>query len=289
MTSPTSYHHTIDIALDPPLASAGEANLWVEIATGAGVDPGGLSHAAPTGCRPEASRPTLVLSRVDGDGTEQRFALPHGAYRRFGGSKPVPRLRRPPPPARDASRNETISSEPNKLSEETRARRDRRLTLVPSFSIHAGARAEGIRAKRRKSGYQLRVTVPVVEDPAAEEPTATKERTSRPGSPRTRPGTRAIDPPRRPSLVRLRLTRRSRRRLARSTSPPWTSARAATRAPRRANRETGAWWRRDPSAGECVVFEAPVAAVKAGSRWPAMFSPPLSAATRSVATVSSAA
>mgnify|MGYP001322538560 FL=1 len=98
MTSPTSYHHTIDIALDPPLASAGEANLWVEIATGAGVDPGGLSHAAPTGCRPEASRPTLVLSRVDGDGTEQRFALPHGAYRRFGGSKPVPRLRRPPPP-----------------------------------------------------------------------------------------------------------------------------------------------------------------------------------------------
>ena len=70
MTSPTSYHHTIDIALDPPLASAGEANLWVEIATGAGVDPGGLSHAAPTGGRPEASRPTLVLSRADGDGTD---------------------------------------------------------------------------------------------------------------------------------------------------------------------------------------------------------------------------
>lgn len=98
MTSPTSYHHTIDIALDPPLASAGEANLWVEITTGAGVDPGGLSHAAPTGGRPEASRPTLVLSRADGDGTEQRFALPHGAYRRFGGSKPVPRPR--PSPAR---------------------------------------------------------------------------------------------------------------------------------------------------------------------------------------------
>ena len=113
MTSPTSYHHTIDIALDPPLASAGEANLWVEIATGAGVDPGGLSHAAPTGCRPEASRPTLVLSRVDGDGTEQRFALPHGAYRRFGGSKPVPRLRRPPPRARRVpERND--SSETNK-------------------------------------------------------------------------------------------------------------------------------------------------------------------------------
>ena len=115
MTSPTSYHHTIDIALDPPLASAGEANLWVEITTGAGSDPGGLSHAAPTGGRPEASRPTLVLSRADGDGTEQRFALPHGAYRRFGGSKPVPRPR-PSPRARDASRNKpTIGNQQTSL------------------------------------------------------------------------------------------------------------------------------------------------------------------------------
>ena len=98
--APVSYHHTIDIALDPPLASAGEASLWVEISAG---DPGGLSHEASTGGRSDATTPTLVLSRVDGDGAEQRFALPHGA------------------------------------------------------------RAEGIRAKRRKSGWQLRVIVPVVE------------------------------------------------------------------------------------------------------------------------------
>ena len=115
MTSPTSYHHTIDIALDPPLASAGEANLWVEITTGAGVDPGGLSHAAPTGGRPEASRPTLVLSRADGDGTEQRFALPHGAYRRFGGSKPVPRPRPSPARATRPGRKPTIGNQQTSL------------------------------------------------------------------------------------------------------------------------------------------------------------------------------
>ena len=86
--------------------------------------------------------------------------------------------------ARDASRNETIHRKPTNIPPRSRkkpARPDRRLTprSLP-FSVHAGARAEGIRAKRRKSGYQLRVTVPVVEDPAAdaptaEEPTATKE------------------------------------------------------------------------------------------------------------------
>ena len=264
MTSPTSYHHTIDIALDPPLASAGEANLWVEIATGAGVDPGGLSHAAPTGCRPEASRPTLVLSRVDGDGTEQRFALPHGAYRRFGGSKPVPRLRRPPRARRVPERND--SSETNKHPKKP-ARRDRRLTprSLP-FSIHAGARAEGIRAKRRKSGYQLRVTVPVVEDPAAEEPTATKEEQAARGVPGPDPGpARSIRPDAPASSGSDSLDDA----LAATTRPKHLAALdfglgcdacAATGEP--GDRRVVAT--RSIARGECVVFEAPVAAVKAG-------------------------
>ena len=93
--APVSYHHTIDIALDPPLASAGEASLWVEISAG---DPGGLSHEASTGGRSDATSPTLVLSRVDGDGAEQRFALPQGTYRRFVWS--YPRV----PPHRDDAR-----------------------------------------------------------------------------------------------------------------------------------------------------------------------------------------
>lgn len=192
--------------MDPPLASAGEANLWVEITTGAGSDPGGLSHAAPTGGRPEASRPTLVLSRVDGDGTEQRFALPHGA------------------------------------------------------------RAEGIRAKRRKSGYQLRVTVPVVEDPAAdaptaEEPTATKEEQAgreeeaaqepiRPDGPSCS-GSDSLDDA---------LTSQRSRHLAALDFGPGCDACVAIGEP--GDRRVVAT--RSIARGECVVFEAPVAAVKAG-------------------------
>jgi len=212
MTSPTSYHHTIDIALDPPLASAGEASLWVEIATGAGVDPGGLSHAASTGGRPEASRPTLVLSRVDGDGTEQRFALPHGA------------------------------------------------------------RAEGIRAKRRKSGYQLRVTVPVVEDPAAdapaaEEPIATKEEQAARGVPGPDPGpARPIRPDAPASSgsdsLDDALAATHPKHLAALDFGPGCDACAATG--EAGERRVVAT--RSIARGECVVFEAPVAAVKAGER-----------------------
>jgi hypothetical protein len=112
MQTPDSHSHTIDITLDPPLASAHEASLWVEESEGGrettttgNVNGNGDGDDAMQGHPP--SRPTLVLSRVDGAGGEQRFPLP------------------------------------------------------------AGAGAEGIRAKLRKSGRMLRVTVPIREVGAA--------------------------------------------------------------------------------------------------------------------------
>ena len=65
---PDARSHTIDITLDPPLSSAHEANLWVEEAG----DGGDVKWSSPS------RRPTLVLSRVDGGGVEQRFPLPVG-------------------------------------------------------------------------------------------------------------------------------------------------------------------------------------------------------------------
>jgi hypothetical protein len=76
--------HTIDITLDPPLFSAREANLWLEGLEGGGAPTtsaaahakggGGLSSSAGN----SPSHPTLILSRVDGAGGEQRFPLPTG-------------------------------------------------------------------------------------------------------------------------------------------------------------------------------------------------------------------
>ena len=185
----------------------------------------------------------------------------------------------PPPRARDASRNETIHRKPTNIPPRSRkkpARPDRRLTprSLP-FSVHAGARAEGIRAKRRKSGWQLRVTVPVVEDPAAdapaaEDPTATKEAKEEeagPGVPGPDPG------PARPTGTRPDGP-------TSSGSDSFDDALAATRTEHLAALDFGPGCdkcavagepgdrkvvaTRAIARGECVVFEAPVAAVKAG-------------------------
>ena len=174
------------------------------------------------------------------------------------------------PRARDASRNETNHRKPTNIPPRRRkkpARRDRRLTPRSLlFSVHAGARAEGIRAKRRKSGYQLRVTVPVVEDPAAdaptaEEPTATKEEQAgreeqaaqepiRPDGPSCS-GSDSLDDA---------LTSQRSRHLAALDFGPGCDACVATGEP--GDRRVVAT--RSIARGECVVFEAPVAAVKAG-------------------------
>ena len=179
------------------------------------------------------------------------------------------------PRARDASRNETNHRKPTNIPPRRRkkpARRDRRLTPRSLlFSVHAGARAEGIRAKRRKSGYQLRVTVPVVEDPAAdaptaEEPTATKEEQAARGVPGPDPGpARSIRPDAPASSGSdslddaLAATTRPKH-LAALDFGPGCDACAATGEP--GDRRVVAT--RSIARGECVVFEAPVAAVKAG-------------------------
>lgn len=70
----TSYAHTIDVTLDPPLSSSHEASLWLEASDGGGKTESGSDHAGNS-----PSRPMLVLTRVDGAGGEQRFPLPVGA------------------------------------------------------------------------------------------------------------------------------------------------------------------------------------------------------------------
>ena len=79
---PDTRSHTIDITLEPPLSNAHEANLWVEETgedgkTDEGVDGDGRGGGDVRGSSP-SRRPTLVLSRVDGAGVEQRFLLPFG-------------------------------------------------------------------------------------------------------------------------------------------------------------------------------------------------------------------
>ena len=84
MSTPPMAHHTIYIALRPPLLSAREANLWVEDDGDASPDAPslreGLSSSPASSSSPQG-KPTLVLSRVDGCGEEMRFELPQGASR----------------------------------------------------------------------------------------------------------------------------------------------------------------------------------------------------------------
>ena len=63
--------HVLDIPLEPPLGSAREAGLWVEEPEGEGVSGGGVTSDG-------GEVPTLVFSRADGGGVEQRFPLPMG-------------------------------------------------------------------------------------------------------------------------------------------------------------------------------------------------------------------
>ena len=81
MSTPPMAHHTIDIALRPPLLSAREANLWVEDDGDASPDAPslreGLSSSPASSSSPQG-KPTLVAgdaSRIVGvSATEARLA-----------------------------------------------------------------------------------------------------------------------------------------------------------------------------------------------------------------------
>ena len=267
MPTPASCCHVIDIALDPPLASARDARLWVEEQTARGPSEEkkreeNKHHIAQREERaPCRGRPALVLRRVDGAGAEEErsFPLPMGECSSA-------RLRRVSPPVIDvASKGEKIrcldavfhrlSFSGGVMDACPAAASDDVLTTRPSRVTLAGAAAEGIRAKLKKGGRTLRVSVPV-RDESEEAPQRETSAGAEPSS-HVHPRSSALEPPSAPEGGSEPLSAHLRDLDIGPGRDPGCSVVGPA-----GDRRVVAT--RDFKRGDVVMFEAPSVAVKVG-------------------------